>query len=359
MPHSDRPIVLQLLPMLHPVGDELLADWVELRTASRLDRDTIIREGQGALALIARSGTPTVGAEIYDGIPSLAVVSSTGSGADCFDIAAATERGIPVLHNPGLAPGAVAEYVIGAMVVLARQMPQADRFLRNGGDWSKRLSTEPADRRSGVPPRGRELADRTLGVVGFGHIGRDVARRAQAAFGMSVMAYDPQVSKHEINSAGARHASGLNDLLAEADVVSLHLPLLPTTRHLINADSFGRMKPDALLINAARGGVVDEAALHDALRSGRLAGAAIDVFDPEPPDPANPLFALDNVLVTPHLAGATHDALGRLSRGVAEGLLLALRGIRPPRMVADVWPPARLEVDRWPLHEPEVITGIR
>ncbi len=341
-----RPIVLQALPLPDPVGERMLAEHVELRTASRPDPATLVREGRGAVALIARSGIPTVDGAVYDGIPTLAVVSSTGSGADCFDVPAATERGIPVLHNPGLAPGAVAEYVIGAMVVLARRLPQAHAFLRDGGDWSRRLSEDEADLWAGVPPRGRELSGLTLGVVGFGHIGRDVARRARAAFGMDVVAHDPAVPADVVRSEGVR-AADLDGLLGQADIVTLHVPLMPGTRHLLDARAFGRMRPGALLINAARGGIVDEAALLRALDDGRVGAAALDVFDPEPPASDNPLLSHPRVLATPHIAGATRDGLETLSRGAAAAVLDVLRGERPPRMVSDVWPPARLHA--WPL----------
>jgi len=267
-------------------------------------------------------------------------------------VAAATERGIPVLHNPGLAPGAVAEYVIGAMVVLTRRLLTAHEFLRGGGDWTRRLSQSEADLRAGVPPRGRELADLTLGVIGFGHIGRDVARRARAGFDMDVVAYDPVVDAATITATGARAAARLPDLLAEADIVTLHVPLTAATHHLMDAAAFALMKPGALLINAARGPIVDEAALLAVLTSGHLGGAAIDVFDPEPPAPGNPLLDCENVLATPHIAGATRDALQRLSEGAATAVLGALRGERPPRMVADVWPPARLDPGDWPLGSP-------
>jgi phosphoglycerate dehydrogenase-like enzyme len=331
--------------MLDRAAEKALGRVVDLRTVSRQDEATVMAEGQGAVALIARSGGIRVGAPVFDALPSLAVVSSTGSGADCFDVEAATARGIPVLHNPGLAPGPVAEYVIGAMVLLARRLLDGDRWLRAGGDWSLRLNGDAT--RS--LPRGRELAELTLGVVGFGHIGRDVARRAAAAFGIDVVAYDPVVAADELRRAGVRPAADLDQLLAEADIVTVHVPLMPATQHLIDADALKKMKPGAFLINAARGGVVDEGALVDALHDGPLAAAAIDVFAAEPPAKDHPLFGLDNVLVTPHIAGASQEALARLSQGVVDGILAALHGQRPPRMVADVWPPARLDPAAWPL----------
>jgi phosphoglycerate dehydrogenase-like enzyme len=341
--------VLQLLPMLDEAGTRALEPHVDLWTVSATDVDTICSEGQGAVALISRSGTTVVGGEILDRLPTLAVVSSTGSGADCFDVRAAADRGVPVLHNPGLAPGPVAEYVIGAIITAVRRLFENDRYLRSGGNWMQRLSQTPEAQAAGVPPRGREVSGLTLGIVGYGHIGRDVARRAQAGLDMDVVVYDPALSPEEVAATGVRAVDDLHELLAQSDVVTLHIPHLEATHHLIDANAFKAMRPSAFLINAARGGVVDEQALILALADGHLAGAAIDVFEAEPPAADNPLFELPNVMVTPHIAGTSAEGLERLSVGVADGILRALRGQKPERMVLDVWPPARLDPDSWPL----------
>jgi D-3-phosphoglycerate dehydrogenase len=336
---SGRPVVIQCFPMMHPIGEELLGEHVELRTASSPDPATVIREATGARAIIGRSPA-RIGAEVLDALSDLFVVSATGSGADWVDIQACRDRGIPVLHNPGVAPTPVTEYVLCTMVALYKRLREADAFLRSGGDW------EPKDRF-----RGREVSGKVLGLVGFGAIGADVARRARAAFDMTVVAYDPAVPGDIFTALGVERADRIDEVFERADIISLHIPLLPETRGLVDATLLARCRPDAVLINASRGGVVDETALVEALRSGRLSAAATDVFDPEPPRPDNPLFELPNVLVTPHIAGLTVDATIKLSTAVATNVLAALRGERPPHIVnPDAWPPRRLvPAQDWPL----------
>jgi D-3-phosphoglycerate dehydrogenase / 2-oxoglutarate reductase len=341
-----RPVVIQCFPMMHPVGEEILGRHVELRTASSADPATVIREGQDARAMIGRSPA-RIGADVLDALGDLLVVSATGSGADWVDIQACRDRGIPVLHNPGVAPTPVTEYVLGAMVMVYKRLREADAFLRAGGDW------EPKDRF-----RGRELTGKVLGVVGLGAIGGDVARRARAAFDMTVLAYDPGVRDPRFAEIGAERVDRIEALFERADVISLHLPLLPETRGLIDAAVLAHCRPGAVLVNASRGGVVDEAALVDVLRSGRLSGAATDVFDAEPPRADNPLFQMPNVVVTPHIAGLTVDATIKLSTAVAENVLAALRGERPPHIVnPEAWPPRRLDasVQGWPLAGPATV----
>ena len=271
-----------------------------------------------------------MGAEIFDALPELAVVSASGSGADCFDIAAATERGIPVLHYPGVAPIPVAEYVMAAILILGKRLREADDYLRTGGGW------EPKDRFLGL-----EAAGRTLGIIGFGAIGRDVARRAVLGLGMRVLAHDPGKPAEIFRSHQAECAS-LDDLLRSSDFVSLHVPFRAANRHLLGAPELHLMKRSAFLINTARGPVVDEAALIAALSTGEISGAAVDVFDPEPPATDNPLFALPNTLVTPHIAGLTTSGMARLSAEIAARVLGALRGEKPDHLVnPEVWPPRR------------------
>jgi D-3-phosphoglycerate dehydrogenase / 2-oxoglutarate reductase len=314
--------------MLHSSGEEMLGQVTELVTVGTADSAAVIAAGPAA-ALIAR-GPARVGADVFDALPELAVVSATGSGADCFDIAAATERGIPVLHHPGVAPVPVAEYVIAALLVLNKRLRLADTFLRAGGSW------EPKDRFAGV-----DAADGTIGIIGFGAIGREVARRAHLGLGMRVLAHDPGKTA-ELFAAHHATGTGLDELLSQSDVVSLHVPLRPATRRLIGARELGLMQRSAILINTARGGVVDEGALVAALREGQIAGAALDVFDPEPPSAANPLFALPNTLLTPHIAGLTGSAQARLSQNIASELERALRGQRPAHLVnPSAWPPRR------------------
>jgi phosphoglycerate dehydrogenase-like enzyme len=325
--------------MMHPAGEERLRDHVELRALSSTEAGTVISEAEGAVAIIGR-GPARIGADVLDGLPTLLVACATGSGADWIDLAACGDRGIPVAHNPGVAPTPVSEYVMAAMVALYKRLPEAGAHLRAGGDW------EPRDRF-----RGREVSGKVLGLVGLGAIGADVARRARAAFDMTVIAYDPAASDERFHSSQVTRASSIAELFGTADIISVHVPLLPETRGLVGAAELARCKPDAVLVNASRGGVVDEAALVEALRSGSLAAAAVDVFDPEPPRPHNPLFDMPNVMVTPHIAGITVESLMKLCSAVADNVIGALRGERPPHLVnPDSWPPARLDsTNGWPL----------
>jgi phosphoglycerate dehydrogenase-like enzyme len=332
--------------MLHPVGEELLGEWVDLRTAATADDRGIVAEGVETVALIGR-GPAKISAGVLDALPDLVLISAIGSGADWVDLEAARQRGIPVLHNPGVAPTPVTEYVIAAMATVYKRLREADAFLRSGGAW------QPRDRF-----RGRQVTGKTLGLVGLGAIGSDVARRARAAFDMTVVGYDPLADQERFVAAGVERRERLADVLAEADIISIHVPLLPETRHLIGAAELALCKPDAVLVNASRGGVVDESALAAALQSGRLAGAAIDVYDPEPPARENPLFALPNVLVTPHIAGVTIDSVAKLCSATATDVIAGLRGIRPPHLVnPEAWPPARLGTRPWPLSATQAVAG--
>jgi D-3-phosphoglycerate dehydrogenase len=242
----------------------------------------------------------------------LKVVGRAGAGTDTIDVEAARARGIAVLNTPGQNANAVAELVLGLMLALARHLVPAHGTLK-AGRWEK-------SRFSGV-----ELGGKTLGLAGFGAVGRRVAALARG-FGMEVMAYDPLLAAEEVTAGGAR-PSGWTELLASADYLSLHLPLTPETRGLISREViFSGLKPGARLINCARGGLVDEAALAEALASGRLAGAGLDVFEKEPPNADHPLLALENVVVTPHVGASTAEAQVNVARSIAAQMIEYLRG---------------------------------
>jgi phosphoglycerate dehydrogenase-like enzyme len=326
-------VVIEVLPAMTPRVNELLREKVEVRTASRPDPETLIQEAQGAVALIARVvDLPyRIGADIFDRVPSIQVVTASGSGADCYDIQAASERGIPVLHNPGVAARPVVEYVLGSIVLLTRKLMDHSRYLCSGGDWN--------DRARFVGP---EVAECTLGLLGLGAIGGEVARRARVAFDMPVIGFDPFVSDERFQDLDVERCDSLEALLTDSDVLSLHLPLLSSTAGIIGGKELAMMKPTASLINASRGAIVDEAALTVALTDGTIAAATTDVFEDEPPDPRNPLFTLPNVLATPHCAGVSASGGARLAEATAGNLLRALAGERPPHLVnPDAWPPRR------------------
>src|SRR5713226_8106838 len=263
------------------------------------NKDTLNAEIADADALIVRSATK-VTAQLMEKAPKLRVVGRAGVGVDNIDLEAATARGVLVMSTPGGNAVSVAEHTFALLLSLARQVPRLDAAMREGR-WEKSSS-------------GTEVRGRTLGLIGLGRIGSEVAARAEA-FDMRVQAYDPYISE-----AAAREMSvelvPLEKLLAESDFVSLHTALSPATEKLINAATIEKMKKGARLVNAARGELIDEAALVEALKSGKLAGAALDVFAEEPPK-NSPLVGLANVIATPHVAGSTAEAQEEVGTQIA------------------------------------------
>jgi D-3-phosphoglycerate dehydrogenase/(S)-sulfolactate dehydrogenase len=266
-------------------------------------------------ALIVRNQT-RVNRDLLAAAPQLKIVGRLGVGLDNIDLAAAREQRVQVVFARSSNAVAVAEYVFAAMLTAARRLAEATVDVK-AGRWNRQLFT------------GTELYGKTLGIVGLGDIGGRLARRAQA-FGMHVQASDPHVndSSFVVAEFGARLVP-LETLLAEADFVSLHLPLTQGTANLINRERLATMKPTAWLINTARGGVIDEAALYAALKAGRPAGAVLDVRAKEPPGADDPLASLPNVLFTPHTAGITLESNQRTATMVVEDVLRVLRG-QPP-----------------------------
>jgi glyoxylate reductase len=265
----------------------------------------LLRIVEGAAAIVADPTIP-VDARLLDAAgPQLRVVANFAVGYDNIDLEACHERDLVVTNTPDVLTNATAELTVALMLAAARRLGSAERVLRTGG-WT---GWEP------VQFLGRELADSTVGIVGLGRIGSRVAELL-AGFQCRVI--------------GSSRSSGmeLDDLLAEADIVSLHLPLNPETHHLINATKFERFKPGAILVNTSRGGLVDTDALIAALRSGRLGGAALDVFENEPDVPPE-LVAFDNVVLTPHIGSATEPARNGMARLAAENVIAVLEG-RPP-----------------------------
>ncbi|RIL07298.1 MAG: D-glycerate dehydrogenase [Proteobacteria bacterium] len=249
--------------------------------------------------------------------PRLRAVSSVSVGVDHVDLAAATARRIPVGHTPGVLTETTADLAFALLLAAARRVVEGDRFVR-GGEWAPERVWEPD------MLLGRDVHGATLGVVGLGAIGQAVARRA-AGFGMRVVGW----SKTPRAVPGVASVA-LGALLAEADFVSVHVALTPETRGLLDADAIARMKPGAVLVNTARGGIVDETALAAALASGRLAGAGLDVFAREPLDSASPLLALPNVVLTPHIGSASEATRAKMATLAIRNLQAALAGHRMP-----------------------------
>ena len=319
---------------LDPVFDRLLA--AEPRIA--LDVFAVRGDAQAARDLLARAHVYQISAakdelpqawfaraELLALCPQLLCVSSGGAGYDTVDVAACTAAGIAVVNQAGGNAPSVAEHTLAMMLGLSRRMVECDRRMRR----------EPGFTRESL--MGHEIGGKTLGLVGIGEVGKRVAALARA-FGMQVLATDPFVAPEEIARRGARAVS-FEQLLAESDFVSLHCPRDAGTLKMMDAGAFARMKKGAIFITTARGGIHDEAALVEALRSGHLAGAGLDVWDREPPPLDHPLLAMDNVSATFHTAGVTHEARHNVAAMAARQIAGLLAGGRPPRLVnPEVWP---------------------
>jgi D-3-phosphoglycerate dehydrogenase len=301
---SDRPRVLVREPIA-AAGLELLRSRFEVVEDGDSDLAEIIGDFD---AIVIRSAT-NLDASLIERATRLKVVGRAGVGVDNVDVDAATRRGIVVANAPDATAVSAAEHAVALMLALSRNLPQAHAALKTGR-WER-------SRFAGV-----ELAGKTLGVLGLGRIGREVARRA-LALGMRVVAYDPFVASERFRELGVEPA-GLEEVYLAADVISLHLPLTDETRGVIGREALSRMRDGVRIVNAARGELIDEEALLEALRSGKVAGAALDVFGAEPY--AGPLLELEQVVVTPHLAGSTSEAQDRAGVMIAEQVAAALEG---------------------------------
>jgi D-3-phosphoglycerate dehydrogenase len=269
------------------------------------------------LALVPEVDAAIVGveswnAELLAAAPRLRVLTKLGVGVDNIDADAAGELGVSVCNAPGGNANAVAELTVGLILAGLRQVPQMDALVR-AGSWQRVV--------------GPELRGRRVGIIGFGMIGRLVARKL-AGFDCDVVAYDPFPAPEKAAEVGASYRE-LDELLATSDVLSLHLPSLPETRHFVNDEFFGAIKPGAYFVNTARGALVDELALVRAVRAGRLGGAALDVFEQEPIDPTNPLLDLPGVVVTTHAAADTFEAYEAIGVINATAIIDALQGRVP------------------------------
>ncbi|OGW84775.1 MAG: phosphoglycerate dehydrogenase [Omnitrophica bacterium RIFCSPHIGHO2_02_FULL_46_11] len=264
-------------------------------------------------AIVVRSGTHLTG-EIIKAAARLKVIGRAGVGVDNVDLDAATKQGVIVMNTPEGNTISTSEHTMSLLMALARNIPQAHASVR-AGEWKRAHFV------------GAELNGKTLGIVGFGRIGREVAVRANA-FGMRVLAYDPFIAKENLRQLGVEF-SDFELLLKTSDFITLHVPLTDTTKNIINEKAIQMMKQGVFLINCARGGLIDEKVLYDALKSGHVRGAALDVFEKEPPD-KNPLLSLNQVVVTPHLGAATQEAQENVGISVAHQVVDALleRGIR-------------------------------
>ena len=262
----------------------------------------VIKDYEG---IIVRSRTK-VKKEIIEAATKLKVIGRAGVGLDNIDLVAAEEKGITVMNTPGATSISVAELTIGLMLSLLRFIPQAHAST-SAGKWEKKQF------------KGKELYGKTLGLIGIGRIGREVAKRCRS-FGMKIIAYDPYIDKSDIALLVS-----LDELLSKSDIISIHTPLTPETKHMINKEIFDKVKDGAILVNCARGGIVDEDALYEALKSGKLSGAAMDVYEKEPPG-EHKLFTLNNFIATPHIGAQTKEGQIRTGQEIVTKVIEFLRG---------------------------------
>jgi D-3-phosphoglycerate dehydrogenase len=315
-----------------PIATEVFAAHREVELL-RLDRATV-RDNWGMLArahgyqALTRPESNAVpgatqwlpGANLLERAPQLLAVCVAGSGYDVVDVEACTRAGVIVCNQAGSGRESVAEHSLGFMLALSKKIALADHVIRRRGGWTQ------------LDFQGNDLIGKTLGIVGFGQIGTRLAEMCKAALSMEILAFDPHLTTGQIAERGGVKME-LDELLARSDFVSLNMPLIRETRGMMGRAQFARMKPGAFFLTTARGGVHDEEALCDALASGHLGGAGIDVFDVEPPPPDHRLFSFDNVVATPHTAGITVEAAHSIAEATAQQWLAIFRGEVPPRLL--------------------------
>jgi len=301
---------------IHEDAVKLLSSEVEVLTPYKAPESEVVAMLNGVEGLILCAGM-NVTASVLDQVSGLEVIGRHGAGIDIVDLDAATNKGILVTFTPEGPTESTAEHAAMLMMASARKLSYLDRATRNGNFHVRDVVV------------GTELLEKKVGVAGFGHIGQRFAEICRDAFKMEIHAYDPFLTPDKIKEWGAVPHASLVELAEAVDFLSVHTPLTPQTRHMINADVFKALGSKGFFINCSRGPVADEKALTEALQNGTIAGAGLDVFDPEPPQPDNPLFSMDNVVFTPHLASFTDEGRRRMGLMVAEDMLRVLRGEMP------------------------------
>ncbi len=319
----------------HPVFAEILARRPTI-TLDKLDNSTPDAE---AAPILAKAHVFSISsardeldrrfhadAALFAKTPELLVVSTTGAGYDTVNVGACTAAGILAVNQSGGNREAVAEHVISVMIALSKRIGETDRIMRRQANIDRNLFM------------GEDIHGKTLGIIGIGNVGSRIAELARGLFAMRVLAYDPYLEAEKISARGAEKV-GLEELLRRSDFVSVNCPLTPETRGMIGAPQYALMQRSAYFITTARGSIHDEVALADALARKAIAGAGLDVWEQEPPALDNPLLKFDNVIVSPHVAGATRQARKNLAMMAAEQIVDILDGKRPPRMLnPEVWP---------------------
>ena len=309
-----KPKVL-LYESFHQKGLDYLKERAEIIWASGYDEDVLCREAVEALGIVIRANGEATD-RIMDSAPQLKVIGRHGVGVDNIDVEAATKRGIYVVNTPGVNDKAVAEHAVGLMLAISKRLVKADHAIRNGY-WDFRYDDY-----------GQEMGGRTLGVVGLGNIGGRVAEICHHAFNMKIL-YCDEIMKPEVERNLSATKVELAELFSSSDYISLHVPALPSTFHLIDANTIGLMKKSAFLINTSRGPVVDTDALCAALKAERIAGAALDVYEEEPLPGDREILTLPNTVLTPHIASHTEEAMMAMSM-VVKDIMRVIQG-EPPK----------------------------
>lgn len=330
---GQKPTLVYFENFTDPVGVEILdsQDHVELtrlRFAATDDSLEQLSKAHG-FHLSPAVEMPDVyypGRKLIESCPDLLGISSTGAGYDIVDVQACTDNGVVLMNQSGSNSQSVAEHVVGMALSLSKNIASSDKIMRRRTDYTRE------------EVKGREISSKTIGILGLGNIGRITARMLGQGFGMNVIACDPYLDAQECERRGAQKVE-FDELLARSDFLTVHTPKTQETTNLMNADAFSAMKPGAIFITTARGGIHNEDDLLSALQSGQLSGAGLDVWDREPPSTDHPLFGLDNVLASPHIAGITVEANYNMAKSAADQWAMLLKGEKPPLLVnTDVWP---------------------
>ncbi len=323
VPHAPRGYIAALSARPDITLDVLKQDAPEDETAKVLASAHAYQSSSTRDELVVRFHTTP---ELLKRAPNLLIVSANGAGYDTINVKACTEAGVLVCNQTGGNKEAVAEHVLGMILTLSKRIIETDRAMRAGTVTDRNVFT------------GTDVVGKTVGIVGLGNVGSRVAELCGGLLRMQVLSYDPHLSAEDMRARGARKVT-LDELLAQSDFVSINCPLTDESRGLIGAREYALMQPHAYFITTARGFIHDEEALAEALRTKKIAGAGLDVWTKEPPPKDHPLLKFDNVLVSPHTAGVTHEARTNMGKFAAEQMLDALDGKRPPRIVnPEVWP---------------------
>ncbi len=299
-----------------PISEEAISKMkeagLEVDVKIGLSKEELIKIIGEYDAMIVRSQTK-VTRDVIEAAKKLRIIGRAGTGVDNIDVEAATQKGIVVVNAPGGNSISAAEHTFALILSLVRKIPQADKSLKEG-KWDRKKFM------------GIELRGKTIGIIGLGRVGFEVAKRAKA-FEMNVIAYDPYISPERAKMVGAKLVDNLDELLKNSDIITVHVPKTKETEKMISKEQFEKMKDGVYIINCARGGIIDEKELYNALVKGKVAGAALDVYEKEPPDTDNPLFRLENVITTPHIGASTREAQINVGMIVAEEIINMARGL--------------------------------